>query len=146
MDILLLALRIVLALTLYGFIAAVFIFIWRDLRAASFYSQRIPEATLYIPGEGEESVGYKLIEENIIGRAPENSIPVFDETVSFRHARLAFNKGQWLLEDLGSRNGTRVNDIRVDEPLVLADGDHIHLGKVELRFEQGSHNPRGTKS
>jgi pSer/pThr/pTyr-binding forkhead associated (FHA) protein len=134
-DVLFLVLRLLAALILYLFIGGVVIILWRDLRAASTYALRIPAAYLNLEGMGEECSRFKLQEENIIGRAAENTIPIIDETVSTRHARLAFYKGQWLLEDLGSRNGTRVNEIPVNEPLVLADGDQIQLGKVIARFE-----------
>lgn len=136
LDILLLALRLLAALTLYVFIGALILNLWRDLRAASFYSQQIPSAHLSIEGVPEEFCRFTLQEENIIGRAAENTIPIVDETVSTRHARLAFYKGQWFLEDLGSRNGTQVNDIPVNEPIVLTDGDRIQLGKVIARFER----------
>jgi len=134
-DVLFLVLRLLAALILYLFIAGVILMLWRDLRAASLYALHIPIAYLRIEGMGEESGRFKLQEENIIGRAVENTIPIVNETVSTRHARLAFYKGQWLLEDLGSRNGTRVNEVPVNEPLVLADGDRIQLGKVVARFE-----------
>jgi hypothetical protein len=134
-DVLFLVLRLLAALILYLFIAGVILILWRDLRAASMYALRIPLAYLDFEGMGDECGRFKLQEENIIGRAAENTIPIVDETVSTRHARLAFYKGQWLLEDLGSRNGTKVNDIPVNEPLALADGDRIRLGKVTARFE-----------
>jgi pSer/pThr/pTyr-binding forkhead associated (FHA) protein len=135
LDVLLLALRLLAALTLYVFVGGVAYVLWRDLRAASLYSQQIPSAYLVVEGLPEESCRFTLQEENIIGRAAENTIPIVDETVSTRHARLAFYKGQWLLEDLGSRNGTQVNDIPVNGPMVLTDGDRIQLGKVVAGFE-----------
>jgi hypothetical protein len=133
-DVILLVLRILAALALYAFIGYVVYILWRDLRSASLYSQQIPSAYLIFEEFPEDSCQFTLQEENIIGRAAENSIPVIDETVSSRHARLAFYKGQWMLEDLGSRNGTHVNDIPVNEPLALTDGDRIHLGKVSAQF------------
>lgn len=135
LDGLLLAFRLLAALTLYVFVGGVVYVLWRDLRDASLYSQKIPSAYLIVEGLPDESCRFMLQEENIIGRAVENSIPIIDETVSTRHARLAFYKGQWLLEDLGSRNGTHVNDIPVNEPIVLTDGDRIQLGKVVAGFE-----------
>ena len=133
-DIVLLALRLLAALTLYVFIGGVVYILWRDLRIESMYNQQIPSACLTFEGFPEDSCQFTLQEENIIGRAAENSIPVADETVSTRHARLAFYKGQWMLEDLGSRNGTHVNDIPVNEPLALTDGDRIQFGKVVAQF------------
>ena len=133
-DVVLLALRLLAALTLYVFIGGVIYILWRDLRTASMYSQQIPSAYLIFEGYPEDSSQFTLQEENIIGRAAENSITVAAETVSSRHARLAFYKDQWMLEDLGSRNGTHVNDIPVNEPLALTDGDRIQFGKVVAQF------------
>ena len=142
LDVILLVLRLLAALTLYAFLGGVVFVLWRDLRAASLYSQQIPSAYLVVEGLSDESSRFTLQEENIIGRAVENSIPIVDETVSSRHARLAFYRGQWLLEDLGSRNGTHVNDIPVNEPMVLTDGDRIQLGKVILGFEMSPWNSK----
>ncbi len=70
----------------------------------------------------------------MLGRAAENAVRVVDETVSAYHARMWYQSGQWWLEDLGSRNGTRVNDVAVEQPLVLAYGDHVCIGRVCLEL------------
>lgn len=60
-----------------------------------------------------------------------------DERVSRRHA-VIHNQGErefWLV-DLGSRNGTYVNQRRVSQPVRLHDGDHIQIGPFELIFRQ----------
>ena len=60
-----------------------------------------------------------------IGRSPSCDIRFPTVTsISRRHARLTFDAGVWL-EDLASTNGTRVNDVRVTEPLKLTSGDRI---------------------
>lgn len=58
-----------------------------------------------------------------------------DETASAHHPRLSFHEGQWWLEDLGSRNGTTVNGIALEGPLVLTYGDQIAFGRVEFLME-----------
>jgi len=57
-------------------------------------------------------------------------------SVSRRHAQILMRKGEWLLEDLGSTNGTRVNDRRLgkDERVALRHGDEVHFGEVKLAF------------
>jgi pSer/pThr/pTyr-binding forkhead associated (FHA) protein len=99
--------------------------------------------------EGEDVQGvYDLEEMNLIGRAADNTIQLDESTVSAYHARLSFNQGQWWLEDLGSRNGTYLNDIVVEEPLVVTYGDEIQFGKARYQLNSGRHHyetrPAGT--
>lgn len=74
--------------------------------------------------------------ENLIGRNPECSVWVDAAGVSRRHARLQLDaeRGVALLEDLGSTNGTFVNESRIDAAVALRDGDLVHLGSVGLIF------------
>jgi hypothetical protein len=58
-----------------------------------------------------------------------------DPLVSGAHARLTQNEqAQFVIEDLGSRNRTRVNDVEISEPLVLQPNDRIQVGLSELMF------------
>jgi pSer/pThr/pTyr-binding forkhead associated (FHA) protein len=72
-----------------------------------------------------------------LGRAPDNHIVVSDTYVSSYHARLDRRDGEWWLTDLGSRNGTRLNDVPITKSVPLADGDVIEVGQVELVLEIG---------
>jgi predicted component of type VI protein secretion system len=69
-----------------------------------------------------------------IGRAPENDIHIDNLAVSDHHARLSSENGKIVIEDLGSLNGTYVNDLRVDRA-VLRDGDNIQIGKHQLQLD-----------
>ncbi len=66
-----------------------------------------------------------------IGRAPECELVLKDSRVSRRHARLHARDGVLVLTDLGSTNGTRVNDHRVTE-VVLGAGDRILIGDTQM--------------
>jgi hypothetical protein len=68
-----------------------------------------------------------------IGRSPDNGVFLDDVTVSRRHAALVERDGRWVIEDLGSLNGTFVNRRRV-EAATLEDGDEIQIGKYRLTF------------
>jgi pSer/pThr/pTyr-binding forkhead associated (FHA) protein len=69
-----------------------------------------------------------------LGRDESNDIVVAGDTkVSRRHAELVLRDGQWLVTDLGSRNGLFVNDRRVERH-PLADGDRIRLGGSTFVF------------
>jgi rubredoxin len=70
-----------------------------------------------------------------IGRSPDCGVFLDDVTVSRRHAALVERDGRWVIEDLGSLNGTFVNRRRV-ESATLEDGDEIQIGKYRLTFLQ----------
>jgi hypothetical protein len=63
-----------------------------------------------------------------IGREPACDMTLADETVSRWHASLVRADGSWLLDDLGSTNGTRVNGWRVTAPTPIAPGDCVSFG------------------
>src|SRR4030095_11952099 len=68
--------------------------------------------------------------ENIIGREGDGVILVKSSTVSRRHARITLDAGGGVIEDLGSKNGTYVNDRRIESPTPVADGDQIRVGSL----------------
>ena len=73
----------------------------------------------------------------VIGRNPDCDLVVMDPTVSRRHAELRREDGRWILADLGSSNGTRVNGWRVRRA-TIGVGDELMLGHQRLVFA-----PRG---
>lgn len=73
-------------------------------------------------------------DEAIIGRDDTADIVLPETTVSRRHARITASAGQRMIEDLGSQNGTWVNERRVTAPTPLADGDRIRLGRALVTY------------
>lgn len=69
----------------------------------------------------------------VIGRKPGSSLQLVDNSVSGRHAELVVDAEGVLLRDLGSTNGTRVGELRVEERR-LVHGDAVTLGNVAMRF------------
>ncbi len=69
-----------------------------------------------------------------IGRTNGNDFVISGRTVSRRHARLWFDNGRWYLEDLQSANGTLVNNVRIQQPVALNDGDVISFGDEIVVF------------
>jgi pSer/pThr/pTyr-binding forkhead associated (FHA) protein len=69
-----------------------------------------------------------------IGRSPDNDLPVDNLAVSNYHARVYFDSGRLVVEDLDSLNGTFVNDLRV-ERATLHDGDSIWVGKHHIKVD-----------
>jgi pSer/pThr/pTyr-binding forkhead associated (FHA) protein len=69
-----------------------------------------------------------------IGRAPDNDLAVDNLAVSNHHARVYFEAGRLVVEDLDSLNGTFVNDLRI-ERATLHDGDSIWIGKHHIKVD-----------
>jgi class 3 adenylate cyclase len=74
-------------------------------------------------------------DELTLGRAEDNSITLDSAQVSRHHARLTWNGSCYVIEDLGSKNGTWLNERRVDEPAVLRSGDLVRLGDLLFLFD-----------
>jgi predicted component of type VI protein secretion system len=80
-----------------------------------------------------------------IGRDSANEIVINDAEVSRRHARLTFQGGKYVLEDLGSTNGTFVNGQRLAGPRVLKPGEVVSFGEqIVLVFEATNFDPGAT--
>lgn len=76
-------------------------------------------------------------DEVLIGRDDDLTISLPLSTISRRHARLFTRDGIHFIEDLGSTNGTAVNDQRVDAATQLRNGDLIKCGGAVLKFIEG---------
>lgn len=80
-----------------------------------------------------------------IGRSPDNDLPVDNLAVSNHHARVYFEAGRLIVEDLDSLNGTFVNDLRV-ERATLHDGDSIWIGKHHIKVDASGAAPISVES
>ena len=70
-----------------------------------------------------------------LGRSPKNTLVLTAENVSRRHALIHLQgEAEFWLVDLGSGNGTRLNDRRVFHPVRLRDGDRIEIGEQNITF------------
>lgn len=82
--------------------------------------------------------------ELVIGRSAPAGLIIIHSEVSRRHARLVYQQGNYILEDLGSTNGTFINGQPVRGPQVLTNGAEIQLGtEIRLVFSQ---QPAGVQS
>ncbi|MGY1822588.1 FHA domain-containing protein FhaB/FipA [Geodermatophilus sp. SYSU D00079] len=70
----------------------------------------------------------------LIGRADDSTLVLTDDFASSRHARLTNRGGQWYVEDLGSTNGTYLDQQRVQGPLLVAPGQPIRIGQTALEL------------
>jgi DNA-binding winged helix-turn-helix (wHTH) protein len=71
---------------------------------------------------------------NLVGRDHDCSVRIESPTLSRHHARIVVTSGGATIEDLGSKNGTRVNQHRVERPVSLKDNDEIQVGSVTITY------------
>lgn len=71
-----------------------------------------------------------------IGRAPDSTLIINDDYASSRHARLYPSEGAWVIEDLGSTNGTWIDRTRITSPTVLAPGAPLRIGRTTMVLER----------
>jgi hypothetical protein len=147
MDWLLLLLRLLLAVALYLFLGAVLFLLWRNLRCPDEGNDKVSRrygqlVVIDVPptsdaAEGALQIGtaFSLQPVTSLGRSPVNTIIIPDTYASSEHALLTYRGGQWMLEDLGSRNGTTLNKIAIAGPTVVSSGDIVGIGQVGLRLE-----------
>ncbi len=92
-----------------------------------------PGEVMLVVRQGPEiGTRYSLEGDQVsVGRVPDNDIQLDDFTVSRQHAVFVQQGGAWLVRDLGSLNGTYVNNRRVDES-VVEHGDALQIGRFHL--------------
>ena len=142
LDLLILALRIVLVALLYLFLASVMRMAARGMRQgtperAVAEGPPAPRLRLVVlePGASALARGQalELADGAILGRADHADIVLADPAVSSQHARVSRVGRAWVISDLGSTNGTQLNDSRVDGDMPLAHGDVLTLGNLRFR-------------
>ncbi|MBV9169955.1 MAG: FHA domain-containing protein [Chloroflexi bacterium] len=142
LDVAILALRLALVLLLYLFLAVVVRLAARGLNAsapasAPVAAQRTAELQLLVEDPASSALpagGVIGVPDGAtLGRAERAGLVLADPTVSAEHARIRRQGRRWTVADLGSTNGTLINDRRVDREAPLADGDILALGNVRLR-------------
>jgi pSer/pThr/pTyr-binding forkhead associated (FHA) protein len=70
----------------------------------------------------------------LIGRANDSTLVLTDDYASTRHARISLQDGMWLVEDLGSTNGTYLGQRKLDGPVPLEVGVPLRIGKTVLEL------------
>jgi sigma-B regulation protein RsbU (phosphoserine phosphatase) len=91
---------------------------------------------LLVRGKGADGERIALVSDapSIIGRSRESAVVLTDASVSRQHARVFQREGAWWVEDLGSKNGTKVNGRRIEAASALTPGDLIQLGNYQVIF------------
>jgi Domain of unknown function (DUF1707)/FHA domain len=89
----------------------------------------VPEPLFFPPGGGTRFT---------IGRTHECDLRLSDLSVSRRHAELTRGEDGWMLADLGSHNGTRLNGWLIREPVPVRAGDRVEFGSAAFIMRDGS--------
>ncbi|MGH2443070.1 MAG: FHA domain-containing protein [Chloroflexota bacterium] len=130
--------RVAFIVALYLFLAVLAILLVRELRSrGARATERAPADLLVVePYDTGLDAGERipLLALSTIGRGRENEVTLDDSFLSAEHARLGWNGRGWVLEDLGSTNGTRINGKPVRKSVALKQGDTIEFGRVKVRL------------
>jgi hypothetical protein len=139
-DLLILGLRLLFVALLYLFLFAVLRLALRGLRSPSSAARPTGAAhrlSLQVVEPGESSLKSGQILEigdgATLGRGDHADVPLGDTAISAQHARLSRNGRRWVVTDLGSTNGTRVNDRPIKGRTSLSEGDVLGLGTIRLQ-------------
>lgn len=151
-DQLLFVLRLCLLALLYLFFFRVLRAVWAEIkppavarppasepagRKAKRSRSRPPKRSELLVLDPPEQRGrtYPLGDELTVGRAAGCHVNVDDTFVSQIHARVFARDGQYLVEDLGSTNGTYLNRKKVSGPMVMQRGDRLQIGNTVLEMQ-----------
>jgi hypothetical protein len=151
----------VLSVLKYAFLVLLYFFVYRALRTvvtldlgggrkarkarkqgearpprSSNGRSRVPTSVLVRTADGKKLGTYKLAEPLEIGRSEGSQIKLDDTYVSTNHARLFPRNGSWFVEDLGSTNGTYLNQQRVSSSSEVHPGDTLKVGKTVLELRK----------
>jgi hypothetical protein len=138
----LLVLRILSAVLLLAVVATLFLVMWRDYQSAAEEIEAARKVYGHLVGLRELEGSYvptgevfPLTPHTSIGRAPTNNIRLDDQFASSEHCVVSLKNGVWWLEDRASRNGTNLNGMEVEQPVIITDGDIINIGTKHYRIE-----------
>ena len=93
--------------------------------------RRDPARLVLIEGVGPSTTELTA-PETLLGRDAHCHVTIPDTSVSGRHARVYHSDGEWYVEDLGSTNGTYVNDRPLTHPVLVRPGDKLAIGRSVL--------------
>ena len=148
-DLVLDLLRYVFLIVLYIFVARAVRAIYLEMRprpepgpsraaapATARRTRKAPTKAAIVEGDSHRGKSFDLGSELIVGRADKCHVVLDDSDVSQVHARLFARGDRYMVEDLGSTNGTYLNRRRVTSPVEIKRGDRVKIGKTVLEMRK----------
>lgn len=131
-----LILRVLMFVCLYAFLGTAIWLLWKSISGSMLRKGTIaiPTLTLATTIDDEQVIRTFTSSEVTIGRNPDSDLVLKDETVSGRHGRMTYHLNQWWYEDLKSTNGSWLEDLKIEEPIVVKDNDSIYCGDVFFKI------------
>jgi pSer/pThr/pTyr-binding forkhead associated (FHA) protein len=131
-----LVLRILLFIGLYSFLGTAVWLLWKNLTGSRLRGGMIaiPTLTLATTIDEAQVVQTYTSSEVSVGRNLDCDLILKDDTVSGRHGRLTYQLNQWWYEDLKSTNGSWLDDLKIEEPIVVKDNDTIYCGDASFKI------------
>ncbi|MFM7599525.1 MAG: FHA domain-containing protein [Actinomycetota bacterium] len=99
-------------------------------------SERVGPSLVIVDGPLTNTVIPLGTAQITIGRAPDSTIVIDDDYASSRHARIYPSDGGWIVEDLGSTNGTWIERTRITQPTALTPGTPLRVGRTTLQLQK----------
>ncbi len=131
-GVVLLIIRILAVISLYAFLGITLFYLWQSFKQDTDFlesNEKINIDFLMNTGTNEEKIIHFNKINIEIGRDENCDLILNDNTVSNRHARIAFHHGHWWVNDLQSTNGTCLNGEIIKNPAIVINGDVISCGK-----------------
>jgi hypothetical protein len=97
---------------------------------------KLPTKVFVLDEKGRKTATHRLNGTLQVGRAPTCQIRLDDNYISQLHAKISDRNGAWVVEDLGSTNGTYLNQRKVTAPTQISAGDRIRVGKTVLEVRR----------
>ncbi len=126
---------------LYIFLIVAIFVVYKDLKEPSSSSAKLKRGAssstrvviLESPGM-RSGATFFLTDQTVIGRSPECDIEIADNSVSHHHASISRDGASFKVQDLGSKNGTYMNQRKILGPTRVKHGDIIKVGKTTFEF------------
>jgi pSer/pThr/pTyr-binding forkhead associated (FHA) protein len=97
---------------------------------------KAPRTVVVVDDRGSKLESVRLDGTLQVGRADACQLRLSDTYASSFHARIYNSDGTWFIEDLGSTNGTYLNQRRITAPAEVRAGDKVRIGKTTLDFKR----------
>lgn len=140
-GVVLLILRLISAVLLLSFLIIIVWLSYKDIQAAIRKPNSLDSNKGFLVVVATESpdltpsTRIPLLPITSIGRSLTNTLVIEDDFVSSEHALLTLRGRQWLLEDLGSRNGTNLNALPITSETIITTSDIISIGRTDLKVD-----------